>query len=107
MLYFRCPQSGARKMAKAVKRLRVTPGSELAEILESARAGPILLEKDGELFRLDREEGVEGLWAGYDPAEVSSALRKTAGSWGDLDADETVAALYRAREEGSRPGSRP
>lgn len=47
-----------------------------------------------------------GLWAGYDPRLVEEALAETAGSWADGDPDELIAAIYRAREEGSRPAGR-
>jgi excisionase family DNA binding protein len=60
-----------------------------------------------------REMGVEGkkersaIWAGYDPGKVRETIEKTAGSWADLDAEALIAELYRGREEGSRPESRP
>ncbi len=50
-----------------------------------------------------RPEEPTGLWAGYDPKLVEKALAETAGSWADIDPDALIAALYRAREEGSRP----
>lgn len=49
----------------------------------------------------------EDIWAGYDPGKVKKALAKAAGTWADLDTDALIADLYRAREEGSRPDSRP
>jgi hypothetical protein len=94
-------------MAKALRRIVVAPGSELARLLEIADAEPLILEKDGELYRLGREGTEDALWACYDPADVRSAIRKAVGSWADIDADALVADLYRAREEGSRPTSRP
>ncbi|MGA7669718.1 MAG: AbrB/MazE/SpoVT family DNA-binding domain-containing protein [Nitrolancea sp.] len=42
------------------------------------------------------------LFANYDPQAVIDALEATAGSWADLDTDEMIEELYRAREEGSR-----
>ncbi len=47
------------------------------------------------------------IWAGYDPEAVKEAIAKTAGSWADLDTEAIVADIYRSREQGSRPGSRP
>ena len=34
---------------------------------------------------------------------VEEAIQETRGSWGDVDPDALVAAIYRAREEGSEP----
>lgn len=88
--------------------IRVTPGSELARLLETAGTGPLLLEKNGEIYRLDRVEvEPEYIWEGYSPERVRRAIDATAGSWADLDTDALIADLYRAREEGTRPGSRP
>jgi hypothetical protein len=93
-------------MARELKRIKVTPGSEVAKLLDEAATAPLLLEKDGELYRLDRTEE-EDLWAGYDPTAVDEAITAAAGKWADLDADALIAAVYRARAEGSRPATRP
>lgn len=50
-----------------------------------------------------RGDALEDIWAGYDPNAVEEAIRETAGSWADVDPDALVAAIYRAREEGSEP----
>ena len=83
----------------------VQPGSELALLLEEAAGRPLVREKDGVRYRLEREEA--DIWAGYDPVAARAGIRAAAGSWSDLDAEELKAALYRAREEGSRPPDRP
>ncbi len=54
-----------------------------------------------------RGEAPEDIWAGYDPNAVDEALREAAGSWSDIDPDALVAAIYRAREEGSQSPWRP
>lgn len=55
-----------------------------------------------------RRDGAPGdSWGGYDANAVGEALRETAGSWADIDPDALVAKIYRAREEGTRPPSRP
>ncbi|MCL4459661.1 MAG: hypothetical protein M1136_01915 [Chloroflexi bacterium] len=94
-------------MARELKKIHVTPGSELARLLEQAALAPLILEKDGERYRLNREEEKEDIWAGYDPEKVRKALAQTAGSWADIDTDALIADIYRAREEGSRPANRP
>ena len=34
-------------------------------------------------------------------------IKTSFGSWSDLDTDELIAHIYRWREEGSRPATRP
>jgi hypothetical protein len=34
-------------------------------------------------------------------------IKAAFGSWSDIDADELIANIYRWREEGSRPATRP
>lgn len=89
-------------MATGGKRVKVTPGSELAHLLEEARAEPLLLENDGELYRLSREEG-EDIWASYDREAALKGVRSAAGSWNDVDPEMLKAFIYRAREEGTQP----
>lgn len=84
--------------------IHIADDSELARLLKHIEIRPIRLEKDGVVYRVIREDNA---WAGYDPAKVRAAVRATAGSWADLDADALIADLYRAREEGSRPADRP
>jgi hypothetical protein len=88
-------------MSEPTRTVKVTPGSELDRLLDEAAGAPLLLDKDGVLYRLERE-GAEDIWAGYDPRKVPRALDKTVGSWADLDIDAVIAEIYRAREEGSR-----
>ena len=74
-------------MAREPKRIIVAPGTELARLLDDAASSPVLLEKDGELYRLNRAEE-EDVWASYDPPEGSGGSRQT-----------------RRQLEGYRPGS--
>ena len=95
-------------MRETPKRIKITAESQLLPLLEEAINGPLLLEKDGLLFRLERQIGTQDdIWAGYDPELVRKALDETAGSWADIDADALIEAIYRARAEGSRPVDRP
>jgi hypothetical protein len=93
-------------MARDLKRIKVIPGSDVAKPRDEAAVAPLLLEKDGKLFRLDQTEE-EDFWADYDPSAVDEAITATAGAWADLDGDAVIAAVYRARAEGSRPATRP
>jgi hypothetical protein len=85
--------------------IAITPDSELAHLIEQAAGRPLVLEKDGVRYRLERDD--EGTWAGYDPEAAREGMRAAAGSWSNRDAEQLKAALYRAREEGSRPANRP
>ncbi len=89
-------------MAKEPKRIKIARGTEVARLLEEAAAAPLLLEKDGEIYRLNRAEA-EDVWAEYDPEKVREALTKYAGSWKDIDTEAFKAFIYRAREEGTKP----
>lgn len=90
------------------KKIRVPEGSDLAKLLSEAATRPVLLEKNGELFRLERmEKESKEIFAGYDPDNVKEAIAATAGSWADLDTDKLIADIYQAREEGARPATRP
>ncbi len=84
------------------KTIRVPEGSELARALDAAETTPVRLEKDGVVFRVERE-GTRAL----DHATALAAIDAAAGSWADLDVDAVIAYIYRAREEGSRPANRP
>jgi hypothetical protein len=64
-----------------VKKITVPEGSSLAKLLIEAGSRPILLEKNGKLYRLERMEK-EG--KGLSPEEVTRSregILKAAGSW--------------------------
>jgi hypothetical protein len=93
-------------MLNELRRIHIEPNSELDHFLDGVGVTPVLLEKDGKLYRLEEERG-EDLWAGYDPEKAAAALNEVAGSWADIDTDMLIADIYRAREAGSRPTNRP
>lgn len=91
-------------MAKRYKAIKITSKTDVGSLLDAAESGEqVLLERDGVVFRLSREEDIT-----YepDPELVRKTLRATAGSWADLDIDQEIAELYAAREAGSRPSER-
>jgi hypothetical protein len=95
-------------MSIEAKKITVRSGSEIASILDMAAKSPLLLEKDGVLFTLNPlEPSAESQWASYDPKAAVSSMRSVAGAWSDLDPDKLKSDIYRAREEGSRPATRP
>jgi hypothetical protein len=85
--------------------VHIAPDSDLGRLLDKAAGSPVLLEKAGVRYRLVPEE--EDIWAGYDPAAVKRALRAGAGTLSADEAERLKAAIYAAREEGSRPATRP
>jgi hypothetical protein len=91
-------------MTNRPKLIRVTTKTDLPTLLDGAAKGPLHLERDGEVFRLAREDDIT-----YepDPALVRQTLLATAGSWADLDVDDIIADIYAARRAGSRPPDRP
>ena len=95
-------------MAVEPKRIRIAADSELGRLLERATLAPLVFESNGDLYRINRvEREHEDIWAGYDPKKVREVIKQTAGAWADLDAEALIERVYRAREEGSRPGDRP
>ena len=92
-------------MHSARRTITVRPASEIAELLDEAAEGPLVLEKDGMRFHLVRDD--QDLWAGYDAERARAGMRAAAGTWTSLDAEALKADIYRAREEGTRPPDRP
>jgi hypothetical protein len=82
----------------------------LLRIVEEVRAGnkPRVLRKDGEdlamVVPLPRRKKLP---LKKPTAADLAAFRSAVGAWGDLDTDALIENTYRAREEGTRPDSRP
>lgn len=83
------------------RRIKVTPNSILADILEEAEKAPVILEKNDESYRVMKEKKVTKKEKVY--KEFLSSL----GSWKDIDTKKMIDFIYNAREEGSRPINRP
>jgi hypothetical protein len=92
-------------MVVAVKTIRVTEDTTVAQLLDDASREPIIDERDGERFRLSLD--YEDTTDEPDPEYVRATLAATLGSWADLDVDEMIREIYEAREAGSRPIDRP
>ncbi len=91
-------------MLREMKTIHVEPESELDHLLDEAREAPIILARNGVRYRLSIEDDP---WANYDPEAVREAVRAIAGRWSEADAERMKEAIYRAREEGTRPANRP
>jgi hypothetical protein len=96
---------GEIRMAHEPRTIHIHDGSELARALEEADSTPVRLEKGGIAYRLVRED--EAGAPESDASTIAAAVDATTGSWSDLNADEVIDYIYRGREEGTRPASRP
>lgn len=92
-------------MAANPKPIQVTEETDLSSLLDDAAKGPVLLERNGERFRLVRED--DDISYVPDVELVRANLAATLGSWSDVDADAMIAKIYAARRAGSRPPDRP
>jgi len=83
--------------------VKVTAGSELAGLLKDADVAPLVLDTDGERYRLARiPKEREGIWAGYDPGKVLEALRKSAGALAGVDRRRLLVDIRAQRSQDTR-----
>ena len=80
--------------------ISVAPDSELGRLLEEVGAAPVILEKEGELFSLVREDATD-IWAKYDPEKVRDALRQCTGVLAGVDRESLLSDINAAREQDS------
>lgn len=92
-------------MALRRKTITISTQGEIARLLDEAADGPLILERDGIRYRLDREGSAD--LPPYNAEAALVAIRAAGGSWSDLDTEALKADLYRAREEGTRSPDRP
>jgi hypothetical protein len=91
-------------MVAVHKTIKVTPESNLDDVLEAAASEPVVLDKDGMRFRLTREDDI---WTGYDPERLRATVREMAGSISVEEAERIKRLIYQGREGGTRPANRP
>jgi hypothetical protein len=84
-------------MTTEIKRIHVTLDSESTPLLEAASEHPVLLEKDGELYRFSREKKKELSQDAY------TAFRSAAGGWADVDSEHLKKMVYASRQLRTRP----
>ncbi len=95
-------------MATKPNAVRVTAETDLGRLLDEAEREPVLLERDGVVFRLSWETFAYAKEPDPERAErVRAALDASVGSWADLDIDAVIESLYEARRAGTRPPDRP
>ncbi len=91
-------------MLREPKTINVEPDSELGHLLDEASGSPLILEKNGVRYLLSREEEH---WPEMSEEEYQRVLDATIGTLSEEEAERMLTAIYRAREEGSRPVDRP
>jgi hypothetical protein len=70
-----------------VKKITVAEGSSLAKLLTDAASRPILLEKNGELYRLERMEQEGTILSPEEITKSKDGILKAAGSWKNIDTE--------------------
>ena len=85
--------------------ITIDPESELGRALDETDERPVVLVRGGERFRVTRDP--DDPWASYDPEAVLEGLREIAGTLTPAEGERIKALIYRGREEGTRPITRP
>ncbi|MEA2514642.1 MAG: hypothetical protein QOJ59_4129 [Thermomicrobiales bacterium] len=94
-------------MVATRKPITVSDESNLTELLDEAAVEPVLLEKNGVLYRLSVATDTDDLWSNYDPERLRATVLRMAGSISPEEGERIKALIYRGREEGTRPIDRP
>jgi hypothetical protein len=92
-------------MAKAPLTITIDPNRERGRALADAMGEPVVLRRGAARFRVIRE--ADDPWATYDPARLRAGLERVAGLLSPEEGDRIIEEIYRGREEGTRPITRP
>jgi len=92
-------------MAKEPLTIVIDPDSELGRVLAETDGEPVVLLRNGARFRVTPDP--DDPWANYDPEKVRDGLRKFAGMLTREEGERIKELIYRGREEGTRPITRP
>jgi hypothetical protein len=92
-------------MAKETLTITIDPESELGRVLDEADGEPVVLLWGGTRFRVTRDP--DDPWENYDPEQVLEGLHEIAGTLSPEEAERMKELIYRGREEGTRPITRP
>ncbi len=88
-------------MAIEPKRIHVDRDTTVSDLLQEADRAPVVLEKDGLLYRLTQAQPAD-LRPDYDPERTRRALARSAGALKGVDVDELLADIYAQREQDSQ-----
>ena len=93
-------KSGEHPMANEPRTIHVPNDSELAHALEDVDHTPVLLEKDGVVFRVSRDDR-----SAFDVDASKAAIREAAGSWrrAGIDAEAFKSYIRERRHTANRP----
>lgn len=80
--------------------INVAPDSDLGRLLKDVGVSPVILEKEGELFTLVRNE-TKDIWATYEPEKVLEALRHTKAILAGVDEESLLSDIRADREQDS------
>jgi hypothetical protein len=83
--------------------ITIDEASEIARLLAAADTHPVRLTTGKVSYRVTRE----GRPPQADKRAFNGTIDRLAGSWTAEDADASIEYIYKAREEGSRPATRP
>jgi len=83
----------------------IEPDGELGRALDERSDKQLVLVCSGKRFRVTRIP--DDPWASYDPEAVREGLREIAGTLSPEEGDRIIEIIYRGREEGTRPITRP
>ena len=92
-------------MAKEPRTITIDPDSELGRALDETGGEPFVLLCNGTRFRVTRDP--DDPWANYDPEKVREGLHEIAGTLSPAEGEQMKDFIYRGREEGTRPITRP
>ncbi len=92
-------------MVTQPKPILVDDETKLTAILDEAASSPVRLDRAGVIYRVVRED--LDPWVDYQPERLRAGLRRFAGSVSVEAAERMKASVYRAREDGTRPSTRP
>jgi hypothetical protein len=85
------------------KKITVLEGSDLAKLLTDAGSRPLQLEKNGELYRLERMKEKDTALSPEDVARSREGIRQAAGSWKGIDTEAFKAYIAQRRHIANRP----
>jgi hypothetical protein len=83
--------------------IKVTGDSELGKLVDTARRHPVLLEKNGELYRLERMEQEGNTLTPSDVTRSKEGILQAAGSWKDIDTEAFKEYIKDRRQTANRP----
>ena len=92
-------------MATNPRTIMIDPESELGRALNELDRESMVLVRGTMRYRVTRDS--DDPWADYDPEQVLEGLREIAGTLSPAEGERMKELIYRGRDEGTRPMSRP